>query len=347
MRRRRFRTITVTTPFISLAGMAADDVAVTSVTWVNNRGGSGTAIGTTSWSVADVAAAAGRERHHGLGERRAGQRRRRHADGDGERAHLHDGGRRDRRVLRYGHPARESERCPGAGADHVSEGRRLDGDAEPDARGDLAHDDRSGWPRRAREHGSVGDGDVDERAAAGRRADDAVGRFELRRAHGEGDRRTGAELVLRGRRAGLLPDLRAAGEPGRHGELGGSAVPARKRIAGGPHVPAGPDVPQDDLRGRHRGRGRQIVRHPGDVPEPRRRGARDVFRVHAAVQRGSRIGGRQRAGARMVPGGRRDGHVLHHVRAARQPGHVGCDGDGDVPAVDGSGGDTEQDGARG
>jgi Ca2+-binding RTX toxin-like protein len=43
-----------TAPFISLAGTAADDVAVTSVTWVNDRGGSGTAIGTTNWSVANI-----------------------------------------------------------------------------------------------------------------------------------------------------------------------------------------------------------------------------------------------------------------------------------------------------
>jgi Ca2+-binding RTX toxin-like protein len=50
---------TSTTPFISLAGTAADDVAVTSVTWVNDRGGSGTAIGTTSWSVANVPLQAG------------------------------------------------------------------------------------------------------------------------------------------------------------------------------------------------------------------------------------------------------------------------------------------------
>ena len=34
-------------------------VGPTSVTWVNNRGGSGTAIGTTSWSVANIALQAG------------------------------------------------------------------------------------------------------------------------------------------------------------------------------------------------------------------------------------------------------------------------------------------------
>jgi hypothetical protein len=46
--------ITVTTPFISLSGTAADDEAVTSVTWVNSTGGSGTATGTTNWSVTDI-----------------------------------------------------------------------------------------------------------------------------------------------------------------------------------------------------------------------------------------------------------------------------------------------------
>ena len=46
--------IALTTPFISLAGTAADDMAVTSVTWTNNRGGSGTPTGTTSWSVANI-----------------------------------------------------------------------------------------------------------------------------------------------------------------------------------------------------------------------------------------------------------------------------------------------------
>jgi Ca2+-binding RTX toxin-like protein len=52
-------TIAVTTPFVSLAGTAADDVAVTSVTWVNDRGGSGDASGTTSWSAANIPLQAG------------------------------------------------------------------------------------------------------------------------------------------------------------------------------------------------------------------------------------------------------------------------------------------------
>ena len=43
-------------PFISIGGSAADPGgAVQAVTWSNDRGGSGTASGTTAWSVADVA----------------------------------------------------------------------------------------------------------------------------------------------------------------------------------------------------------------------------------------------------------------------------------------------------
>lgn len=45
---------TVVTPFINLAGTAADDGGVTSVAFSNDRGGSGTAVGTTSWEAANV-----------------------------------------------------------------------------------------------------------------------------------------------------------------------------------------------------------------------------------------------------------------------------------------------------
>lgn len=37
-----------------MAGIAADETSLNSVTWVNNRGGSGTATGTTSWSIPTV-----------------------------------------------------------------------------------------------------------------------------------------------------------------------------------------------------------------------------------------------------------------------------------------------------
>jgi len=39
---------------ISLGGTASDDSGVTQVTWSNNRGGSGTASGTTSWTISNI-----------------------------------------------------------------------------------------------------------------------------------------------------------------------------------------------------------------------------------------------------------------------------------------------------
>ena len=47
-------TYTTSSSFLTLGGTAADNVGVTQVTWVNNRGGSGTATGTTSWTVAGI-----------------------------------------------------------------------------------------------------------------------------------------------------------------------------------------------------------------------------------------------------------------------------------------------------
>jgi hypothetical protein len=43
------------TSTITLAGTASDNVGVTQVSWVNSRGGSGTATGTSSWSAAGIA----------------------------------------------------------------------------------------------------------------------------------------------------------------------------------------------------------------------------------------------------------------------------------------------------
>jgi hypothetical protein len=43
-------TYSTTSTTINISGTASDDTGVTSVTWSNNRGGSGSAIGTTSWS---------------------------------------------------------------------------------------------------------------------------------------------------------------------------------------------------------------------------------------------------------------------------------------------------------
>jgi hypothetical protein len=52
-------TTTVTTSPMSIGGTASDNVAVTQVSWSNNRGGSGTASGTTNWNVSSVALQSG------------------------------------------------------------------------------------------------------------------------------------------------------------------------------------------------------------------------------------------------------------------------------------------------
>ena len=38
-----------------MAGTASDNVGVTQVSWTNDRGGSGTAVGTTEWTINAVA----------------------------------------------------------------------------------------------------------------------------------------------------------------------------------------------------------------------------------------------------------------------------------------------------
>ncbi len=47
-------THTATATPLNLGGTASDNVAVTQVTWTNDRGGSGTASGTTSWSASGI-----------------------------------------------------------------------------------------------------------------------------------------------------------------------------------------------------------------------------------------------------------------------------------------------------
>ncbi len=48
-------TLSTTLSAVTLGGTASDNVGVTQVTWTNSAGGSGTAIGTTSWSAGSVA----------------------------------------------------------------------------------------------------------------------------------------------------------------------------------------------------------------------------------------------------------------------------------------------------
>ena len=63
-------TVTITSPTsnpsystgsssVTLGGTASDNIGVTQVTWVNSRGGSGTATGTTSWTASGIVLQAG------------------------------------------------------------------------------------------------------------------------------------------------------------------------------------------------------------------------------------------------------------------------------------------------
>jgi hypothetical protein len=52
-------TLAVSATPLAVSGTADDNVGVTQVTWTNDRGGSGTATGTTAWSVASIALLAG------------------------------------------------------------------------------------------------------------------------------------------------------------------------------------------------------------------------------------------------------------------------------------------------
>ncbi|HEY5807007.1 MAG TPA: DUF4082 domain-containing protein, partial [Povalibacter sp.] len=52
-------TLTTSSSSLTLGGTASDAVGVTQVTWSNDRGGSGTATGTTSWSASGVALQSG------------------------------------------------------------------------------------------------------------------------------------------------------------------------------------------------------------------------------------------------------------------------------------------------
>src|SRR5256712_809344 len=48
-------TFSTSSPTLTLGGTASDTVGVTQVTWANDRGGSGTATGTTSWTASGIA----------------------------------------------------------------------------------------------------------------------------------------------------------------------------------------------------------------------------------------------------------------------------------------------------
>ena len=50
---------TVSEPGVDLSGTASDDIGITGVTWANDQGGSGTAQGTGSWTITNIALSEG------------------------------------------------------------------------------------------------------------------------------------------------------------------------------------------------------------------------------------------------------------------------------------------------
>ena len=127
------------------------------------------------------------------------------------------------------------------------------------------------------------------------------------------------QVVLRRGVAGLLLDVPAAGERERAAGDGDGVVPDRVERHGPAHVPRRADGPPDG-GGRPDPRARQpLVRHGRRLGRADRRRARHVFRHGAVLGRRSRVGGRLRAVVGLVPGGRRDRPVLRHVRPHRQP----------------------------
>ena len=86
-------TVTITTPTsgstystgnsqLSIGGTASDNVAVTSVSWTNSRGGSGTCSGTSSWSKSGIVLSSGQNVITVTARDAAGNTGYRHPDGD-------------------------------------------------------------------------------------------------------------------------------------------------------------------------------------------------------------------------------------------------------------------------
>ena len=132
-------------------------------------------------------------------------------------------------VLRYRSPAGESADDRRARDDRLPARRWHFRRRESHARSAVEDDDRgrrSPWAGIGR---VVDARHLDRRRVDRRRADDAVGCVRLRRAYREGDRGHRARVVFRGRRAGLLLDLPAAGESARHRERRARHLAARER----------------------------------------------------------------------------------------------------------------------
>ena len=81
-------TFAATSPFLALTGTSSDDGTVTQVTWSNDRGGSGTARGTTAWAAPVIPLQTGANVITMTATDDDGGDRDGHADGQLRRAHL-------------------------------------------------------------------------------------------------------------------------------------------------------------------------------------------------------------------------------------------------------------------
>ncbi len=178
--------------------------------------------------------------------------------------------------------------------DHLLEGDGTTITQNLALRGDVTHDDRRGRHRRAREHRGLGDGHVDERRCRWSSNGRCGGTTSNYGAHTEKATDGPAmNVVLRGRLAGLLPDLRAAGQSGRDANSARSARSCWKASA--PVVKTFTLAPTSRKtivrRRRFAELVDQVVRHRSSRSRTRRRRARDVFRARRSFNAGHESAG--------------------------------------------------------
>ena len=208
----------------------------------------------------------------------------------------------------------------GADRDHVPEGRRHVDRADAHAGGDVADDDSRRRSRRPRRRLLLDHRHLDGRTSDRRRTHDAVGCDGLWRAHGEGDGRRGVRVVFRRRRARassstyfLLANPHAAANTAHVTYFAGRrALALRATIR--------------SRRARGRRSGTALMRSCAI----RRSGRIVTFDLPGVAERAMYfgddplwLGGHASAGAtapvdELVPRGRRDGRLLHDVRADRE-----------------------------
>ena len=197
-RRPRRRPRRRQTSFITLGGAVTDDAPLQTVTWVNNRGGSGTASGTNFWTIRDVPLQPGDNVITVSTIDASGNRTLGRDHGHRDHADLLARGRRDRQLLRPRRADREPDHDARAGDGHVPAPGRPADRPEPDAGADLAHDAARGPDPGPREPGRrVRRRHVHDGRAPRGRAHDVLGRELLRFARRHRGGRTADALAVR------------------------------------------------------------------------------------------------------------------------------------------------------